>query len=128
MKQKSKPIDDDLSKAIKAGNKAKSAAERKKTKEADDARKKHKEYIKSQIPEAKKWIKDVLMKKITEETAKGCSRISLGDRHGHPGISAEAIYEAAKMIDGLKPGTVDHNEYDSDGYLRSWATAYYVEW
>jgi hypothetical protein len=97
-------MDKKLKEAIDKGRAAKERKERAERKAREDARTEHQKYIASFLPQARKWIKDVLYAEIAKEEASGSTYRSIylgsGKRNGIP---AEAIYEAAKKIKGLKP-------------------------
>lgn len=97
-------MDKKLKKAIDKGRSAKEKKDSENRKAADVARTEHQKLIDSQLPKARKWINDVLFAKIATEEAAGHTyrNIHLGST-SVDGISAEAIYEAAKKIKGLKP-------------------------
>lgn len=97
-------MDKNLKDAIDKGRAAKEKREREERKIAEATRSEHQKRIDAQLPKARKWIKDVLFAKIAEEEAAGRTYRSfyLGSTT-FDGISAEAIYEAAKKIKGLKP-------------------------
>src|SRR5512135_3862259 len=97
-------MDKNLKEAIDKGRAAKEKKEREERKVAEAARDEHQKRIKSYLPKARKWIQDVLYKKIAEEEASGRTYRSIYLGSGFvDGIPAEAIYEAAKKIKGLKP-------------------------
>lgn len=97
-------MDKSLKEAIDKGRAAKEKKEREERKVAEAARAEHEKRIKSYLPKARKWIQDVLFKKIADEEASNSTyrSIYLGSDNVD-GIPAEAIYEAAKKIKGLKP-------------------------
>ena len=97
-------MDKNLKEAIDKGRAAKEKKEREERKVADTARAEHEKRIKSYLPKARKWIQDVLFKKIAEEESSGHTYRSIYLGSGFvDGIPAEAIYEAAKKVKGLKP-------------------------
>ncbi len=96
---------------------------RKKEKEIAD----HKKYIKSKMAEAKKWI-DANLFSLIEAADKTpySKRVYLRDSYGLP---AEALYEAAKKIKGLRAvadwrwNNSNPDDYNCGGYYE-----YYVTW
>ncbi len=96
-------MDKKLKEAIDKGKSNKEKKARKERKVVDKQRAKHKKYIDSYLPKARKWIQDVLFVEIAKEEAAGCTyrSIYLGSNY-KDGIPAEAIYEAAQKIKGLK--------------------------
>ncbi len=97
-------MDKKLKDAIDKGRATKEKKDREARKVAEAARSEHQKYIDKHMPAARKWIQDVLLEKIAEEEATGHTYRSIYLGSGNvDGIPAEAIYEAAKKIKGLKP-------------------------
>lgn len=99
-------MDKALKDAIDQGRAAKEKKEREERKALDAARVEHQKYIKGQLSKARKWINDVLFAKIAEAEASASYQVHRSIYLGSgniDGIPAEAIYEAAKKIKGLKP-------------------------
>lgn len=114
-------MDKKLKEAIDKGRAVKEKKDREKQKVAEVARTAHQKLVDLQLPSARKWIQDVLFPEITKQEALGpCYRsIYLGSDY-KDGILAEAIYEAAKKIKGLKPTyncppVYEHAEFQGPG-------------
>ena len=120
-------MDSRLKKALdnskKAQQKIKDEEQRKKDKEYQE----HKDFIKSKLPAAQKWIDENLFLQIEEADKSPYSkRVYLKDSYG---ITAEALYEVAKTIDGLKVvADWRWNSSNPDDYLCGGYFEYYVTW
>lgn len=119
-----------LKNAIENGQTIKSQEEKKVAQEREDARNAHLKLVESELPKARKWIKEILFAKIAEEEAKSYiyRSIYLGDYTYTDGVLTEAIYEAAKEIEGLKPrydrpAIYEHAEFQGVG-----DPVYRIEW
>jgi hypothetical protein len=120
----------DLKAAIENGMSAKQKEQHAREKAEQKASKQRQIHIKSQLPKARKWIEKVLFAEIAKIEAELTSdyqrSIYLGD--GRDGISAEAIYMAAKEVDGLIP-FIDHGAiYENAEYQGPGEPSYYIKW
>lgn len=124
-------MDKTLKDAIDKGRSAKEKKEREERKVIEAAQAEHRKYIESQLPKARKWIKDVLYTKIAEAEAQTSNYIHRSIYLGSTtfdGISAEAIYEAAKKIKGLKPTYNCPPIYENAEYQGSGDPIYSIGW
>lgn len=97
-------MDKNLKAAITKGKAEKTRKQNAEKKAAEDARSEHEKFIASQMKYARDWIKSKLYEKIAKEEASGSTYRSIYLGSGNvDGIPAEAIYEAAKKVKGLKP-------------------------
>jgi hypothetical protein len=122
-------MDKDLKEAIEKGRLAKEAKERAEAKAAQIERTERQKFIDSKMPAARKWVKEVLFARIAEEETKRqpYRNIYLGSDYVD-GIPAEAIFEAAKKVKGLKPMTEHSPIYESGECVGIGETEYRILW
>lgn len=95
-----------LKEAIAKGKAEKAAKDKTRNEENQKIYNEYEKMIQRHLPAARKWIKEVLFKKIAEEEAKATNYIYRSVYLGSgtkDGIPVQAIYEAAKKVKGLKP-------------------------
>lgn len=122
-------MDQKLKNAIDKGRAAKEKKDREERKAADAIREAHEKAIKAQMGKARRWIDEVLMAKIVEAEASGTRYRSyyLGSTTVD-GISAEAIYEAAKKVKGLHPTYTCPPIYENAEFQGTGEAVYSISW
>jgi hypothetical protein len=123
-------MDENLKKAIEKGR-AKKAAKLRESRAASDAKtSEHQKYINKYLPEARKWIKNKLFKQIAQAEADfqnySSRNIPLSD--SEDGIPAEAIFQAAKKVKGLKPRVEYPSIYENAEFVGTGDAQYSIEW
>lgn len=108
-------MDKRLKASIEKGKAEKEAEFRKEQKLQQTEADQHRKMIKSHLPKANKWIDEVLFAKIAqaEKEMKSYSTRVISLRDYEDGIPAQAIYEAAQKIKGLRPCIQSHTIYEN---------------
>jgi hypothetical protein len=122
-------MDQKLKNAIDKGRAAKEKKDREDRKAADAVRTAHEKAIKAQLGNARRWIDEVLMAKIAEAEASGTHYRNYYLGSGNvDGISAEAIYEAAKKVKGLHPTYNCPPIYENAEFQGTGEPVYSISW
>lgn len=122
-------MDKKLKEAIDKGRAVKEKKEKEEAKKAASERSAREKYINSYLPQARKWIEEVLFVKIAKEESLGSNyrSIYLGSDQ-KDGIPVEAIFEAAKKVKGLKPTYTCPAIYESAEFQGCGEPQYSIGW
>ena len=124
-----KKIDPRLTRAVKAGEKVRRAAQAKKDKSRSYETDKERRRIASFSKRSDEWVENSLFKLIAEAEAEGSNRVRLYC-NDPPYVPEEALVKAVKKIDGLtveNKWIEDWNDPDC-GLIQAAHYEYYVKW
>ena len=114
MKKESK-VDPRILKAVKSGQKTKSAAQSRAAKKRADEAEKERKHIASFSKKADEWVENELFKLIAKAEAAGTNRVPLYGTQ--TGIPEGALIKAVQKIEGLTIESVwVQEDHGSDGY------------
>lgn len=121
-------MDERLKAALDKGKQARDAGARAEKAVAKAKEDKHKAEIEAQMPKARRWLNENLFDLIAraEASPSPYRRIGLSNSYG---VSAEALFQAAKEIEGINPefrwhcSDPDPESWSNEGYYEYW-----IEW
>ena len=120
-------MDKRLQKAIDKANQEKEKQKQIELDKAQDQAKRYEAYIKSELPKARKWIKDKLWNKISEIEMSGRNYLYLGSDK-IDGVSVDAICKEVKKIKGLKITSQSSCIYENAECVGVGEPEYSIEW